>query len=663
MPLIFPFDPVLRAILRCCLPELPEQRMFSVEYIRSTNYGRMFRDVGLLFHNEARKDDYAVLQFQLMEKHSVLLMRHLDRLQQLVLRYDHWQDLYSDISFDTFRVYFDSTALNLDTILSNVYYAAQQLKADQLRHSAAAKPFYLSSRQRLDLQRHPSSSKLPSPVDHPPIMHVDPSSPAVGYDRGVIKRSSSPRPVQPQWLSHWRKKDQMVITEGLRESLLPGQDSSDMTVDDFAAPAPQRSESAPEKLLNPSASEAQAAQPRQYRTPESDWLELKVSDINRMDEEISRQMKYSLMADGNYSYELWDRLTPTVYDIVDNDQQFNAFRAALEQMAKEDQDKNHNRKASVEEAEAQWQRWGRLRRTVSYIFDVLRWLLWPPRCPSAVEQVGVGECSLPRDFQWRDRGLWWYHVLEAVLVPSLLIVVRPRDLLEGTLNEFFDTVAIVVILAFLLVGLVRLRKQQEKNMEGLTMMRRKHFLSKCMYLALLIRVQMIIDALLTPPLPPRQAEPFKGKEELEEKVVLQRSLSDQQTNRLQSFDEQHSTYPLGRLPRQSSVEAVPPHHHHSPPHFQTLSSRRSPPSRMTSQPLADPRPLTLTPVTIPTGERKSSTEAQLRGSQSAVPVPPLSQLFESFPASLSSSPPFRPLITSAPPTTPAATPRSQTPTN
>jgi hypothetical protein len=93
--------------------------------------------------------------------------------------------------------------------------------------------------------------------------------------------------------------------------------------------------------------------------------------------------------------------------------------------------------------------------------------------------------------------MWYlYHLMEVTFLPILVILIKPTDKFDVVVDQWFDGIALVVVAMFVLGGIRRLRNKGRENQVLIVTCKRKHLLTKCMYLALLIRVTMLIDQLM-----------------------------------------------------------------------------------------------------------------------------------------------------------------------
>ena len=349
---------------------------FTVEQLINKPYEELLKTMRELLTANAQGEsslDKGRLWEQIIEQHCRLLVRHLDRLELLVRPYQHKLDTYAEMSFDRFQVYFDSTCLNLDTIVANVYYHFRQLEEDQ-RIDACSQWLQLRLRDYQDKKE----------VDKETVLDD------ILQENGWTLRRS-----QREKALSWQRPHEGKI-----------------------------------------------------------WVEIEEASVTEMVTEIGRQRIYSLICDGNYYYEMWDRLDDNLRGALASHER---FRAIMEKML------------LIKEA-----------------------------------VLGVGQVGEPTlGEQWMT---FVYHWTELVILPILLIMVKPGDLFEGDANLYADSALICVTFIFLVFGSFRLRYRAKNNRAALLMCRRKHFLTKCMFIALLARVGLLIELLVPEPTVIRRPE-------------------------------------------------------------------------------------------------------------------------------------------------------------
>ena len=432
--LIFPFDPVLTDLLR--------NRLFSMDYVRTATFAQMFCNVRDAFTTSQTRDRH-ILWKVLMEQHCIMLLQHLDRLDRQLKTFDEWKDLCADLPLEQFEVYFNSTVINLDTLLSNVYYAAGRIEEDQGKHA-------------LDVNKKTAEFQLSVPRYHHRPHHDFAHAPA-------------PARIDPVRLFASPSGSQAAQRGGeMEQPLLP--------------PVHRRAYSAEGRYES-----EQAADELKDQAPSPDWAIITSAQVAGMKAEIRRQREYTLLSDGNYSYEVWDHLSDDAYKAIDGE---FGFRAGLQVMA-------------TEAALGRPDHVGEYTLPASRLYTLLKWVLI----------------------------IYWFG--EISLVPLLIVIIRPHDLFEVLDNEIVDSIGLVLIGVWFLIGGLKLWSKRQANRNSLTMVRRKRFLLKCMFMALLIRVLMIVDELVkVAPVPPpprssshkesRNASDYKKDDE---HVLLARTMS------------------------------------------------------------------------------------------------------------------------------------------
>ena len=438
--LISPFDRVLTALLR--------NRLFSVDYVRKASYAQMFNSVRDAFTTSQTRDRH-VLWKVLMDQHCMLLLQHLDSLDQQLKTFDEWKDLCADLPLEQFELYFNSTVINLDTLLSNVYYAAGRIEENQGKHALEVNKktaeFQLSVPRYHHRPRH-DFAHAPAPARIDPVRPLASPSGSQAAQRGGE----------------------------LEQPLLP--------------PVHRRAYSAEGRYES-----EQAADELKDQAPSPDWVIITSAQVAGMNAEIRRQREYTLLSDGNYSYEVWDHLSDDAYKAIDGE---FGFRAGLQVMATEAALGRRDRPDHV----------GEYTLPASRLYTLLKWVLI----------------------------IYWFG--EISLVPLLIVIIRPHDLFEGLDNKIVDIIGLVLIGLWFVIGGLKLWSKRQANRNSLTMVRRKRFLLKCMFMALLIRVLMIMDELVkVPPVlrlqAPRSSAPkgprdaFEYKED-EDHLWLSRAMSE-----------------------------------------------------------------------------------------------------------------------------------------
>ena len=382
------FDEYLVAVL--------SDRSIDIHVLMEKSYITIYRRCRNIFlgllppeHRAAQEHWWCVL----LEEHSLLLMQSLNRLQLLIEPYLSEQDVWSEISFDTFQVHFENTRLNLETLLANVYYAADELlRRDSTKHQVSADAKAL--RSTVPEGRHARPLKL----------HM------AGVEQLTRVRA---RPKQR------RRASNPDLFSGASEPLRSPQ------------PGLRRQNSSP--LLVP------ASSPRE-------WPPLTLEQRKAVKGEIRQQQSlYSLIADGNYSYEVLSRLDAVVA----------AYMAR-----------------------------------VGYRPALIKILERADHLERRFDDFATPEMTLKR------AGWLVYHVLEVLLLPLLVILIKPSDKWEAPWDLGFDIFALAVVGLFSAGGLLKLQKRGAENEASLVICRRKHLLSKCQHVALLLRVMMIIDQLM-----------------------------------------------------------------------------------------------------------------------------------------------------------------------